>query len=146
MKVAIDTSVLVAAAIEDDPRHAAALSWIQTRKRIERFASLHAFAEAWAVLTTLPIDPPVTGQTALLVLERLGKVLRFVAPTARVYASAAERCAMLHLRSGAIFDALHVAAAESAGADAILTFDESDFRRLVLDGGPRVIVPSREGP
>jgi predicted nucleic acid-binding protein len=145
VKAAFDTSVLVAAAVEDHPRHPAAISWIRTRRRIERIASWHAFAEAWAVLTVLPIDPPVTGETARLVLERLGKLVRFVTPTAKIYGAAAERCAALRLSSGAVFDAIHVATAEAEGADVILTYDEVDFRRLARPE-LRVIVPSAPPP
>jgi predicted nucleic acid-binding protein len=137
--------VLVAAVVEDHPRHSAAISWIRTRRRIERIASWHAFAEAWAVLTVLPIEPPATGETARLVLERLGKLVRFVVPTARIYNAAASRCASLHLSSGAIFDAIHVATAESEGAELILTYDELDFRRLV-QSDLRVVVPTAAPP
>ncbi len=146
MKIAVDTSVLIAAAVEDDPRHVAALAWLQTRKRLDRVASLHAYAEAFGVLTALPIDPPITGHVAIAVLTRLAKVVRFVAPTQRIYAAAAERCAQLRLRSDAIFDAIHAVTAESLDATAILTFDDADFVRLMMADGPRIIVPSRESP
>ena len=145
MKAAIHTSVLVAAAVEDHPRHAAAISWIRTRRRIERLASWHAFAEAWAVLTVLPIDPAVSGETARLVLERLGKLVRFVVPTGKIYGRAASRCAALRLGSGAIFDAIHVATAEAEGADVILTYDEADFRRLARPE-LRIVVPAAAPP
>jgi predicted nucleic acid-binding protein len=145
VKVALDTSVLVAAAVEDHPRHSAAISWIRTRRRIERIASWHAFAEAWAVLTVLPVDPPVTGETARLVLDRLGKLVRFVTPTGKIYGAAAARCAAQRMGSGAIFDAIHVVTAEVEGASSILTYDEADFVRLA---GPelRVLVPSAAPP
>lgn len=107
----------------------------------QRIASWHAFAEASAVLTVLPIDPPISGETARLVLERFGKLVRFVTPTARIYAAAAARCAALGLNSGAIFDAIHVATAEAESADVILTYDEIDFQRLAA-AELRVLVPS----
>jgi predicted nucleic acid-binding protein len=41
------------------------------------------------------------------------------------------------LRSGSVFDALHVVCAERAGADLIVTNDVEDFERLVVAGGLR---------
>jgi predicted nucleic acid-binding protein len=38
-----------------------------------------------------------------------------------------------------VFDALHVACAERAGADLIVTNDVDDFERLVVAGGLRVV-------
>lgn len=63
------------------------------------------------------------------------------ADAASLYLAAVERCATLGLVSGAIFVALHVVSAERWGADAILTFNESDLVRLSLPTSPRVVVP-----
>ena len=142
MRVALDTSVIVAALVEQHPQHASAAFWLRTRSAKTRIASAHAFAETWAVLTSMPLDPPVSGQVALTALTRLERIVRFVPARQRVYRTAAARCASLGLRSGAIYDALHLVTAEFEGADALLTFNERDFARLVAPDGPRILVPS----
>ncbi len=44
--------------------------------------------------------------------------------------AAMERCARLGLRSGSVYDALHLCAAEGADAEAIITLNEADLLRL----------------
>jgi predicted nucleic acid-binding protein len=139
--VALDTSVIVAGVIEAHPHHERARWWLRPRRNLERIASWHAYAEAWAVLTALPIEPRVSGEVAAAVLERLRGSLRFVAPRARTYPSAVSRCTARGLRSGAIYDALHLVSAEGEGADLFLTFNVQDFARLGESNGLRVIAP-----
>ena len=61
MKVLLDTSVLVAAMIEAHPAHERALSWLQRAKGKEITAAVacHTLAELYAVLTRLPLQPPI---------------------------------------------------------------------------------------
>jgi predicted nucleic acid-binding protein len=47
--------------------------------------------------------------------------------------------------SGAVYDALHVVAAELAGATAIVTLDAGDFERFRIDVSPRIVVPPDDG-
>jgi predicted nucleic acid-binding protein len=141
MKVALDTSVVVAAVVEDHPHHARASWWFRTRRKIERIASWHAYAEAWAVLTALPLEPRISGEVASAVLDRVRRSLRFVGPRSTTYPSAAGRCSARALRSGAIYDALHLVTAEAERADFLLTFNVEDFMRLAEPDGPRIISP-----
>jgi predicted nucleic acid-binding protein len=141
VKVALDTSVIVAAVIEEHPHHARARWWLRTRRSLERIASWHAYAEAWAVLTALPIEPRVSGEVAAAVLERLRHSLRFVAPRATTYPLAVGRCNARGLRSGAVYDALHLVSAETETAELFLTFNVEDFTRLSEPHGPRIVAP-----
>ena len=101
--------------------------------------SWHAFAETWAVLTRLPIKPAPTPTAASDSLASLRKAIRCLPLDERAYVAAVARCVDRGLRSGAIFDALHVVCAERARADVIVTANVSDFERLVVSGGPRVV-------
>jgi len=141
MKVAIDTSVIVAGLVEAHPNHARAIWWFGEQHGLERFASWHAYAEAWAVLTVLPIEPRVPAEVATAVLERLRSIVEFVPPSSRTYPLAASRCSGRGQRSGAIYDALHLVNAEEAKADIMLTFNVADFARLSEPDGPRVVAP-----
>ena len=64
----------------------------------------------------------------------------------RVYRAALERCSEKHLRSGAIFDALHLIASEQNGAEAFVTFNREDFERLSEGGTPEIVVPQEPPP
>ena len=130
MKVALDTSVVVAGLVEDHPHHARAAYWLRARRKVQCVASWHAYAEAWAVLTALPIEPRVTGDVAAGVLERLRRTVSFVSPRTTTYPAAVARCSARGLRSGAVYDALHLVTAEAEGSDLFLTFNVQDFARL----------------
>jgi len=112
-----------------------------TDGRITGVVTLHALAEVWSVLTKLPLVPridPVAAHKA--VIDILSHVE--VAPQSLgLYIEALDRCAARGLRSGAVFDALHLVAAEHAGADTVLTFNERDFVRLTEPTSPRILSP-----
>jgi predicted nucleic acid-binding protein len=141
MKVAFDTSVLVAAVVEAHPHHDRAAWWIRTGRKIQRVASWHAYAEAWAVLTALPIEPRLSGEVAAAVLDRVRRSVGFVAAGTTTYPLAVARCNARALRSGAIYDALHLITAEGEQADLLLTFNVDDFTRLAEPEGPRILAP-----
>jgi predicted nucleic acid-binding protein len=141
VKAALDTSVIVAAVIEAHPYHGRASWWLKPRRRLERIAAWHAYAEAWAVLTALPIEPRISGEVAAAVLERVRRTVRFVAPRAATYPAAVTRCNARSLRSGAVYDALHLITAELESADLLLTFNVGDFTRMTEPDGPRIIAP-----
>lgn len=142
-RILFDTSVLVAGLVTPHPDHPRAVPWI-TAARETRFSgsvSTHALAEVWAVLTRLPIDPPISPPAATLAVERLLSFLEpFELPLA-TYRTAMVRCTDRGARSGAVYDAIHLVAAEHCGADVLLTFNARDFNRLVLPGSPRIVVP-----
>ncbi|MBI3205671.1 MAG: hypothetical protein HYZ29_29305 [Myxococcales bacterium] len=55
------------------------------------------------------------------------------------------RCASVGATSGAVYDALHVIAAEVAQAAAIVTLDPTDFERFRIDTSPRLVIPPDGG-
>jgi len=140
--VFFDTSVLVAAVIESHPFHARAICWVEaaTQGRFEGRVAWHGIAETWAVLTRLP-GSAVSAATAERLVNRLAEEIRPVAMSAKVYTAALRLCSDRGLRSGAIFDALHWAAADEANADLFLTFNPDDFVRLGSGAKPKVMVP-----
>ena len=58
-----------------------------------------------------------------------------------LYTDALARCAAHTLKSGMVFDALHLLDAEQAGAEVFLTFNASDFARLSNGPTPKIVVP-----
>ena len=56
------------------------------------------------------------------------------------YATALDRMVEHGLSSGAIYDALHVVAAEKTEAKELVTFNGSDFRRMPPKGSTKLTV------
>jgi predicted nucleic acid-binding protein len=143
MRLAFDTSVLVAALVEPHPLHNRALPWLDAvrEKRASGECSVHALAETWSVLTRLPIDPAIAPAMATVALERVAEILQPVEIDVDAYWSAIRRCSERGVRSGALFDALHLVVTESNGADALVTFNPNDFLRLTTQDSPVIVVP-----
>ena len=64
-----------------------------------------------------------------------------MAMSAKIYTAALRLCSDRGLRSGAVFDALHWAAADEGKADLFLTFNPDDFVRLGSGAKLKVLVP-----
>ena len=146
MKAAIDTSVLVAAHLATHPSHGEAMDWMNAvaAGRAEGMVTLHALAEVWSVLTKLPIHPRIDPASARMVVGEIATIAQVTALTHAMYFQALDRCVSQGARSGAVFDALHLIAAERAGADVVLTLNEKDFVRLAHPTGPRILAPHQE--
>lgn len=143
MRVAFDSSVLVAALVEKHPHHERSIVWLEgaAKGRLEGIASWHAVAETYAVLTRLPIQPrPSTAQVEQVVL-RIKGILSLRELTPAVYRAAIKRSADAGIRSGGIFDAIHLVTAERAEAELFLTFNLDDFLRLRRPESPRIAAP-----
>jgi len=141
MKIAFDTSVVVPALTPALPEHARAYPWLRAarERRIEATMSWHAFAEVWSVLTRIPVRPAPTPGAARESLASIEKVIRPRPLDASAYHAALQRCVDLGLRSGAMFDALHLVSAERERAEVFVTANVADFARLATDGGPRIV-------
>ena len=143
MKVVFDTSVLVPALVASHPAHGRAFVWLEAvrRQSLSGAVAWHGLAELWSVLTRFPLVPAVAPADATAMVERLASLLEVLPMTAGVYRLAFERATTKRVRSGALFDALHLAAAEKASADAFVTLNPLDFERLAAEGSPRIVVP-----
>ncbi|MGK4002146.1 type II toxin-antitoxin system VapC family toxin [Sorangium sp. So ce1036] len=151
MKVALGTSVLVAALVGAHRHHARARCWLLAMEtgQLQGTASWHAMSETWSVLTRLPVTPKIAPHAAWAAVRRLRTMLDLVPPTEHIYRAALARCTARQLTSGVVFDALHVVTAEEVRADALLTFNHAEFARLVDKERPRIVVPPdppRGGP
>jgi predicted nucleic acid-binding protein len=143
MKLAFDTSFLVAAVLDRHPHHARTRPWTRgaTQGQLEAQVTWHAAAETWSVLTRLPGGLRLAPASASLVLERLLGAFHPVEISAATYRAAMLRCTERGLRSGALFDALHLSAAESSNVSGFVTFNEDDFLRLRSATSPQILVP-----
>lgn len=99
----------------------------------------HALAEVYSVLRKVPGG--LSPAAARVLVSRVARQVRVIAPLQESYLAATERCASRGLKSGVIYDALHLIEAERAGADVFLTFNPGDFERLAVGTTPRILVP-----
>ena len=144
MKAYFDTSVLVAALLRDHPRHAESAAWLDRvhRHEVKGCVSLHGLVETWSVLTGMPLHPPLAAADVHRLLQEA--VLRrfdVVGGSRADYGSTLARAAARDIRGGAVFDALHAAAARRAHARVLLTLDPGDFRRVAPDLARRIREP-----
>lgn len=143
MKIALDTSVLVAGLVEAHPEFERAALWLDAadRAEIEVVWTVHAYAETWSVLSRLPLAERLEPSAVNAILDSFVGAHPPDTIGLDDYQSAATRCARAGVRSGAIFDALHLVVAERLQADALLTLNVKDFARL----SPRIRVLTPPG-
>lgn len=143
MKVFFDTSVLVAAVVDQLAQHGRAFSYFSAMLEDGHFCtcSTHVLAECYATLTALPLPRRVQPEEARLLIETnfVGK-LTILDLGMEDYRDALLRVAGLGLRSGVVYDALHLECAEKAGYERLVTFNAKDFERL-KPKGLKILVP-----
>lgn len=143
MKVCFDTSVLVAALVQQHPQHAVAfrrLKQVQAGELVGHLTT-HGLAELFATLTALPLKPRLLPADAqrLIAKSIMGHFI-LIPLGAREYQEALELTVARNLSSGAIYDALHVVGGRSYGCDTLYTFNSRHFDALapseLLISGP----------
>ena len=133
MKVCFDTSVLVAAVVDQLANHESACAcFVQySEGKHHGCCSTHALAECYATLTALPLPRKIQAAEArILIEENFIKRLEILELTQADYATALTRSSELGLVSGVVYDALHLVAAERASCQRIYTYNLVHFNRL----------------
>lgn len=139
MRTLFDTSVLVAALVDQLGNHEAAFRALQryTSGENDGYCSSHTLAECYATMTALPVARRVSPEEARLLIEdTVAERLAVVSLAANDYRAVLRDVAALGLSSGAIYDALHAHCARKERVDQILTYNLVDFERFELDGIP----------
>lgn len=135
MRTLFDTSVLVAALVDQLGTHEAAFGAFvrYTSEGNVGYCSTHTLAEAYATLTALPVAKRISPDEARVLIEEtlIGRLTPIPLAT-NDYHSVLRQVAALGLSSGAIYDALHAHCALKEGVDQILTYNLSDFTRFPL--------------
>ena len=136
MAVVLDTSIVVALAIADEPDHEAVRDWI--------------FAQADDLLTTpltlAEIDHVLERRAGRAVARRVWADFERGAYQVRWWPQALEQTLGIlraESRIGAgVVDASLVALAASLGTDRVATLDHRHFRRLTVAGKPFTVLPA----
>ena len=143
MTYLLDTSVLVPALVELHPNHERAYPWLERAAagELNVAVSNHSLAEAYATMTRLPVRPRIPPGLASRLIREGTAGLTLVPLTADDYQRTIERVAELGLPGGVVYDALIACAAQKLDAEALVTFNVSDFRRVWPEGHDRIIAP-----
>lgn len=140
----LDTSVVVRAVIENLPDHKEARSYLDRGRRgtAEIGLSTHALAELFATVTALPTRPQHSPAEAKSLVDGVAELLTVYELLHEDYTTPLKRMVEHDLSSGAIYDALHVVAAEKTEAKELVTFNGSDFWRMPPKGTTELTVLS----
>ena len=141
MKILFDTSIILAALVENHPMHEGALPWFQQAraKEFDLVIASHTLAELYAVLSTLPIRPHISPAIAWkLIHENIGKSAVIISLTPAEYSSTIKKMSDLGLAGGIIYDALIAKVAQKAKVERLLTLNIEHFRR-VWPGGDKIL-------
>jgi len=125
-----DTSVLVAASDTAHLHYGASLSLVATAHPKRAFCAAHTLAELYATLTATP--PPRMRRTAdvLANVDHAASVFTPVSLDVDDYRWVLSHAARVGARSGQLYDALILKAAERAGAEAVYTWNVPHFTRV----------------
>ncbi len=144
MKILLDTSVLVAAMVEAHPAHERGKTWFSrvTSGTDTGVVAAHSIAELYSILTTLPVNPPISASDAeQLIQKNVAEKLEIVSLTSEDYLQVVDQLAEIGIVGGATYDALILRAAENAKVDLVVTLNEKDFRRVNPNLADKVVAP-----
>jgi predicted nucleic acid-binding protein len=143
MKVFFDTSILIAASLEEHEHHPRALAATQAvhEGKDHGFVSAHSLLEMHAVLTRLPRSPRVLPlQAAALVEANVLDHFTVVMLSAAELAQFSKDLGRRGIVGGQVYDALHLQCAEKCGADRVFTFNLRHFRSMAPHLAARITV------
>jgi predicted nucleic acid-binding protein len=138
MIVYLDSTVLVAAVVEDEPCHEACLRLLR-RKNIPTWS--HALAEVFSTLTGGRLGTRASPAVASQLISAMAARLRMVELSANDVLLAIQQADAAGVRSGALYDYLHVCAARKVGATELHSLNTRDFEAATRGNGPTVVAP-----
>jgi len=132
--VLFDTSVLVAHCVIAHPHRVRAQAAIMESKQSgdDCYIALHSLAETFAVLSSLPVNPRISSEEALFLIE-MEILCSFIVVPLSIdgYRQAMAEITRVGRSGGAIYDALILQAARSINSSRLYTFNEKHFRPLL---------------
>jgi predicted nucleic acid-binding protein len=120
------------------------LPWLQRIRAgsITGVVSAHSLAEIYAVLTRLPVQPRITPQLALQVIQHnIIGVCTIMALSSDDYVQIVSDLANSGLAGGVTYDAIAAYIAKQAQVDHLVTLNAKDFRRIYPELRDKIIEP-----
>ena len=141
MRAFYDTSVLVAVFDGKHQDHAASLGRFASALRKDSACGAHTLAEVYAVLTRMPVKPPIRPEQAMMFIKEIQERLSVICLDEREYLHTLEEAASKVLPAGRIYDALIIECARKSKAERIYTLNLRDFQRIAPDLADRMTAP-----
>jgi predicted nucleic acid-binding protein len=141
VKIFFDTTVLVAAVLEDHEHHGRSFAVFSAAERSSAYCAAHNLAEVYVTLTRYPGRDRLSSEQAVLSLEKIEERLTVVALDVPEYFAAIRRFASIGIVGGTLYDGLIAACALKAGADTLYTWNTAHFRRLGEEVAQKVRTP-----
>jgi predicted nucleic acid-binding protein len=139
VSVYLDSSVLVAALVEDDPYHRHSLDLLLKH---ESATWIHGLAETFATLTGGRLGFRIPPKEAAQLLEQSLwpnlRVLELSTDDTRAEIAAACRAGV---RGGAVYDFLHLGCARRANVTTLYTLNLRHFVAVARDADPQIRTP-----
>ena len=140
MTTYLDSSVLVASILEDEPHHESCLRLLRGKNLV---AWSHALTEVFATLTGGRLGIRISPRVATdLVESSLLPRLRLVDLQSGELMEALRATQVLGVRGGAIYDFLHLTVARRSAASVVYTLNSKHFTAITRQGDPEIILPS----
>lgn len=141
MRAFFDTSVLIAAFRGDHVHHDESLPVFAAATKKEFACSAHTVAEVFAVLSAVPVKPPISPEQAALFVDDIHERLTAVSLTAEEYFKTVREVAEQGFGGGRIYDALHLQCARKCNAETIYTWNVKHFQAIGPDLAKRIRTP-----
>jgi len=141
MKEFFDTSVLIAAFRGDHVHHAPSIRLLSAAATKRSACGVHTLAEVYAVMTALPVKPPIQPEQALRFIVEIENRLTTIALDGNEYKAAIEDAAGKGLFGGKIYDALLLRCAVKWQADVIYTWNVKHFQNILPEIHSRIRAP-----
>ncbi len=102
----------------------------------------HSLAELYAILTRLPLKPPIPPSMAWqMIQENVLAIFEVIPLSESDYRAVLEHLAQTGITGGVTYDALIAYAAIKAQVDQLLTLNEKDFRRVYPSLSEQIVAP-----
>ncbi len=141
MKIFFDTTVLVAAVLEEHEHFAKSFAVFSAAERSSAYCAAHNLAEVYVTLTRYPGRDRLSAGQALLSLEKIKERLTILALDVPEYFAAIRRFTSIGIVGGTLYDGLIAACALKARADILYTWNTTHFKMLGEEVAEKVRTP-----
>ena len=141
-----DTSIFVAAFREDHPDHEASIRLFSKADKRHCACAVHSLAEVYAVMSVLPVRPPIPPQQVLLFIQEIRSRCTVIALDENEYFETIQDTAEHGFVSGRVYDALLLRCAVKSKAKTIYTWNLKPFHALAPELATRIRTPQSEMP
>ena len=141
MRDFFDTSVLVPVFVTTHPHHEDSFRVFEAASKETSACGAHSLAEVYAVLTRLPLKPPISAESAATFTHEISQRLSIVTLGGDDYYETIDSAAKRGITGGRVYDALLLRCAESGDAETIYTWNVKHFQAISPGLAARIRTP-----